>query len=172
MYRENEFYYITDRLHFDVYNVALKQYIISEERIIIKVFKKNKELVIIEVLNGVNTIVKDTRKDKNSDLCDMDLIFVKVLERYTSDYELKGMCYEYIDGIGSWYRVLIDGFDPNDKDLNIFYNQKLVTEDMITHSDVDKSVKDKQLKFLKITKGLKFSKPAKVKKLLDLIVND
>ena len=27
MYRENEFYYITDKLHHDVYNVALREHL-------------------------------------------------------------------------------------------------------------------------------------------------
>ena len=39
MIRDNEFYGISDILHFNVYASLLKEHIIKEERVIIKVFK-------------------------------------------------------------------------------------------------------------------------------------
>lgn len=166
MYREDEFYYITDKLYFDVYNVALKEHLKSQERLIVKIFRKDDEEVVIETLNGVNTIIKDTRKDKNSDIYEFDLVFVKVLERYTSDYEIKGMTYESVEGIGSWCRVKIDGYHPNDKILKPFYLKKKITKE-----DLKKYAKTKEEltyleKFYDITKGhFKFTKVSDVKKI-------
>lgn len=165
MYRENEFYYITDKLHHDVYYFALKEHLKSEERLIVKIFKDKEEEIVIETIKGKDMYIKDTRRDKKKELYDYDLVFLKAMERYTSDYEIKGMVYEFVEGIGSWYRVEIPGFDPTDPDLAIFYKKKQKTEEEILASDVPKEVKKKQLTFLKITKGLPFSSPSKIKKM-------
>lgn len=170
MYRKDEFYYITDILHYNVYNVALKNHIIKEERVIVKIFKKDNEEIIIECNNGINNTIKDTRKNKDNDICNYDLCLVKVLDRYTSDYELKGMVYESIEGIGSWYRVKIDNFNPKDKDLKVFYNKKRITKEDILNSDIDDIIKDKQIRFLDIIKDIPLSNPTKVKKVLNKIV--
>ena len=136
MYNEEYFYGITDLMHFNVYASLLKEHIIKEERVIIKVFKKDDEVVIIETNNFKDTILKDTRKDKNSDLMEFDLSFLKVLERYTSDYEIPGMIYERIEGIGCWYRVKIDGYLPSDKLLKPFFLKKKINkEDLSKYAD-------------------------------------
>ena len=170
MMRDNEFYGITDILHFNVYASLLKNHIIKEERVVIKVFKKDDEIVVIETNNFVDTILYDNRKDKNSDLMTYDLTFLKTLERYTSDYEIPGMVYEYIDGVGSWYRVKIDGYDPNDKLLKPFFLKKKITkEDLSKYASNKEELKTLE-KFYDITKGLiKFSKPKKVKELFSII---
>lgn len=167
MYREDEFYFLTDKLHHDIYALALKKYLTKEERVIVKIFKKDNEEVIIEVVDGKNEIIKDTRKDKKLSVFDMDLVFVKMLERYVSSYELPNMVYEYVEGIGAWYRVKIEGFNPNDSDLKIFYRKKAVTEEEILSSTKEKEIKDKQLSFLRLTKGIKFTRPSEVKKVFD-----
>jgi hypothetical protein len=170
MMRDNEFYGITDILHFNVYASLLKNYIIKEERVVIKVFKKDDEIVVIETNNFVDTILYDNRKDKNSDLMTYDLTFLKTLERYTSDYEIPGMVYEYIDGVGSWYRVKIDGYDPNDKLLKPFFLKKKITKEELSKYASNKEELKRLEKFYDITKGLiKFSKPKKVKELFALI---
>lgn len=167
MYNEEYFYGITDLMHFNVYASLLKEHITKEERVIIKVFKKDDEIVIVETNNFKDTILKDTRKDKNSDLMEYDLFFLKVLERYTSDYEIPGMIYEYIEGIGSWYRVKIDGYLPSDKLLKPFFlKKKLSREDLTKYADTKEEL-DRLNKFYDITKGLiKFSKVKEIKELL------
>lgn len=167
MYREDEFYFLTDRLHHDIYELALKDYLTKKERVIVKIFKKDNESVVIEVINGQNKIIKDTRKNKESSIFDMDLVFVKVLDRYVSSYELPNVFYEYVEGVGAWYRVKLDGFLPNDPDLKIFYRKKEVTKEEIINSTKNKEVKDKQLKFLELTKGIKFTRPSEVKKIIE-----
>ena len=161
MYRENEFYYITDKLHHDVYNVALREHLDKEERLVVKVFEKDDERIVIETSNGKDTYIFDNRKDKDSSIYDYDLIFVKMMERYVSSYELHNMYYESIEGVGSWYRVNISEFDPTDKDLEIFYKKK-VTKEIILKSSASEDIKNKQLKFLEITKGIRFTEPKKV----------
>lgn len=93
MYNDDYFYGIIDLMHFNVYAVLLKDHIIKEERVIIKVFKKDDEVIVMETNNFKDTILKDTRKDKETPITDYDLIFLKVLERYYSDYEIPGMIY-------------------------------------------------------------------------------
>ena len=44
MYNNEYFYGITDLMHFNVYASLLKEHIIKEERVIIKVFKKENEI--------------------------------------------------------------------------------------------------------------------------------
>ena len=56
MYNEEYFYGITDLMHFNVYASLLKEHIIKEERVIIKVFKKNDEIVVIETNNFKDTM--------------------------------------------------------------------------------------------------------------------
>ncbi len=172
MYREDEFYIISDLMHFNVYRKLLEDNIVNEDRVIIKVFKKNDEIVIIETNNFQDTILKDTRKDKNSDLMTFDLPFLKVLERYESDYEIKGMKYEYIDGIGSWCRVKIRGFKPDDKVLKPFFLKKKISkEDLSKYATNDKELK-KLEKFYDLTKGLlKFSKIKDVKEMFAKVEN-
>ena len=166
MYNDKYFYGITDLMHFNVYASLLKEHIIREERVIIKVFKNDNEVVIVETNNFKDTILKDTRKDKNSDLMEFDLTFLKVLERYTSDYEIPGMIYEYIDGIGSWYRVKIDGYLPNDKLLKPFFLKKKVSREDLAKYASNQDELDSLNEFYDITKGLiKFSKVKNVKEL-------
>ncbi len=167
MYNEEYFYGITDLMHFNVYATLLKEHLIKEERVIIKVFKKDNEVVVVETNNFTDAILKDTRVDKNSNLMEYDLTFLKVLERYTSDYEMPGMIYEYIEGVGSWFKVKIDGYVPNDKLLKPFFLKKKITrDDLIKYSNNEEEL-DKLNKFYDITKGLiKFSKVKEVKELL------
>lgn len=166
MYNEEYFYGLTDLIHFNVYASLLKNHIKKEERVIIKVFKKDNEVVVIETNNFKDTILKDTRKDKDSDLMSFDLVFLKTLERYYSDYEIPGMIYEYIEGIGSWYRVLIPEYSVNDKYLKPFFMKKKIRrEDLIKYAK-SKEELTKLNKFYDITKGLvKFTEPKDVKKL-------
>lgn len=166
MYNDKYFYGITDLMHFNVYASLLKEHIIKEERVIVKVFKKDNEIVVIETNNFKDTILKDTRKDKNSDLMEFDLTFLKVLERYYSDYEIPGMIYEYIEDIGSWYKVMIPGYSPSDKLLKPFFLKKKINkEDLIKYTTNSEDL-DKLNRFYDITKGLvKFSKVKDVKEL-------
>lgn len=167
MYNEEYFYCITDLMHFNVYASLLKEHILQEERVIIKVFKKDEEIVIMENNNFKDTILKDTRKDKNTDITEYDLTFLKVLERYTSDYEIPGMIYEHIEGIGCWYRVKIDGYLPSDKLLKPFFLKKKITKEDLTKYAKNDEELEKLNKFYDITKGLiKFSKGKEVKELL------
>lgn len=170
MYNDEYFYGLTDLMHFNVYASLLKDFIIKEERVIVKVFKKDNEIVVVETNNFKDTILKDTRIDKNSDLMEFDLTFLKVLERYYSDYEVSGMIYENMDGIGSWYRVKIDNYSPSNKLLKPFFLKKKLTK-----GDLKKYAKtDEELNYLEffydITKGLiKFSKASVVKELLSRV---
>ena len=167
MYNEEYFYGITDLMHFNVYASLLKEYITKEERVIIKVFKKDDEIVVMENNNFKDTILKDTRKDKNIDITEYDLTFLKVLERYTSDYEIPGMIYERIEGVGCWYRVKIDGYLPSDKLLKPFFLKKKITKEELTKYASNPEDLDRLNKFYDITKGLiKFSKVKEVKELL------
>ena len=167
MYNNEYFYGITDLMHFNVYASLLKEHIIKEERVIIKVFKKDEEVVIIETNNFKDTILKDTRKDKNTDLVEYDLTFLKVLERYTSDYEIPGMIYERIEGIGCWYKVKIDGYLPSGKLLKPFFLKKNISKDDLTEYASNQEELDRLNKFYDITKGLiKFSKIKEIKELL------
>ncbi len=95
-----------------------------------------------------------------------DLVFLKTLVRYYSDYEIPGMIYEYIEGIGSWYRVLIPEYSVNDKYLKPFFMKKKIRrEDLIKYAK-SKEELTKLNKFYDITKGLvKFTEPKDVKKL-------
>ncbi len=166
MYNEEYFYGLTDLLHFNVYASLLKEHIIKEERVIIKVFKKNDEVVVIETNNFNDSILKDTRIDKNSDLMEFDLVFLKVLERYYSDYEIPGMIYEYIEGVGCWYRVKIDGYLPNEKYLKPFFLKKKIDKNDLTKYANDDYELERLNSFYDITKGLiKFSKVKEVKEL-------
>lgn len=166
MYNKEYFYGITDLMHFNVYAALLKNFIIKEERVIIKVFKKNDEVVIIETNQFKDTILKDTRKDKTSDLMSFDLTFLKVLERYYSDYEIPGMIYEYIEGVGAWYRVKISGYSPDDKYLKPFFLKKDISIDNLEQYAKTTEELDNLKEFYQITKGLiKFTKPKKVKEL-------
>ena len=166
MYNNEYFYGITDLMHFNVYASLLKEHITKEERVIIKVFKKDNEVIIVETNNFKDTILKDTRKDKSIDLVEYDLTFLKVLERYYSDYEIPGMIYEYIEGVGSWYRVKIDGYVPSDKLLKPFFLKKEITKKDLTKYASNDIELDRLNKFYDITKGLiKFSKVKMVKEL-------
>ena len=167
MYNDKYFYGITDLMHFNVYASLLKEHIIREERVIIKVFKKENEVVVVENNNFKDIILKDTRVDKNSDLMEFDLVFLKTLERYYSDYEIPGMVYEYIEGVGSWYRVEIPEFNPNEKLLKPFFLKKKINREDLTKYATTLEELDRLNKFYDITKGLiKFSKVKKVKELL------
>ena len=166
MYNDKYFYGLTDLLHFNLYASLLKDKIIKEERVIIKVFKKENEVVVIETNNFKDTILKDTRLNKEDNLLEYDLIYLHTLERYYSDYEMPGMIYEYVEGLGSWYRVKIDGFNPLDKDLKPFYLKKKIEKDDLKKYAKNNDILNKLNKFYDITKGLiKFSKPTIVKDL-------
>ena len=172
MYKDDEFYIITDLMHFNVYRKLLEESVKNEERVIIKVFKKDNEVVIMETNNFQDTIIKDTRKDKNDDLMTYDLTFLKVLERYESDYEIKEMKYEYVDGVGSWCRVKIDGYKPDDKLLKPFYLKKKITKEDLKNYASNKEELKRLEKFFDITKGLlKFSKIKDVKEMFDKVEN-
>lgn len=166
MYREDYFYKISDLMHHNVYASLLRDHIIKEENVIIKVFKLEDEVVVIETNNFKDTILKDTRKDKNRDLMEYDLVFLKVLNRYYSDYEIPGMVYESVEGLGSWFRVCIPGFKPTDKYLKPFMLKKKINkEDLVNYAKNDEEL-TKLNKFYDITKGLiKFSKVEDVKEL-------
>lgn len=166
MYNDKYFYGLTDLLHFNLYASLLKDKIIKEERVIIKVFKKENEVVVIETNNFKDTILKDTRLNKDDNLLEYDLIYLHTLERYYSDYEIPGMIYEYVEGLGSWYRVKIEGFNPLDKDLKPFYLKKKIEKDDLIKYAKNNDTLNKLNKFYDITKGLvKFSKPTLVKDL-------
>jgi len=166
MYNEDYFYGITDVLHFNVYAELLKDKMKYEERVIIKVFKKDDNLVVMENNKGEDIILKDTRKDKNDDVLTYDLVFLRTLNRYASDYEMPGMVYEYVDGIGSWFKVKIDGYKPNDKMLKPFFlKKKIKKEDLKKYASSSEDL-EKLENFYDLTKGLlKFSKVNDVKKL-------
>ena len=142
------------------------KYTVQEENVIIKVFKLEDEVVVIETNNFKDTILKDTRKDKDRDLMAYDLVFLKVLNRYYSDYEIPGMVYESVEGLGSWFRVCIPGFKPTDKYLKPFMLKKKITkEDLVNYAKNDDEL-TKLNDFYDITKGLiKFSKVEDVKEL-------
>ena len=126
----------------------------------------------METNNFQDTIIKDTRKDKNDDLMTYDLTFLKVLERYESDYEIKEMKYEYVDGVGSWCRVKIDGYKPDDKLLKPFYLKKKITKEDLKNYASNKEELKRLEKFFDITKGLlKFSKIKDVKAMFDKVEN-
>lgn len=170
MYNSEYFYGITDLMHYNVYASLLKDYITKEERVIIKVFKKDNEVVIVETNNFTDTILKDTRKDKSSDLMTYDLTFLKVLERYYSDYEIPGMIYEYIEGIGAWYRVKIDNYNPEDKILKPFFLKKEIKKEDLSKCAKTEEELSKITNFYLLTKGLiKFTKPSTVKELFSRI---
>lgn len=170
MYIEDYFYGITDVMHHNVYASLLCNHIIKEENVIIKVFRLDGEIVVVETNNFKDTILKDTRKDKNKDLMKFDLVFLKVLNRYYCDYEIPGMIYESIEGLGSWYRVKIDGYLPTDKYLRPFFlKKKIIKDDLVKYAKNDEELNELN-NFFDITKGLiKFSKVDDVKKLFDRI---
>lgn len=173
MYREDEFYILMDLMHFNVYAALLKDHIKKEERVIIKVFKKGKEVVIVETNNFHDLFLMDTRVDKNSDLMEFDLVFLKVLERFYCDYEINGAIYESIEGIGSWMRVKIDGYLPFDKRLKPFYLKKKIEKgDLKNYTDNEKDL-NYLMNFYDLTKGqLKFSKVKKVKEIFNNFIKN
>ena len=66
MYREDYFYGLSDILQFNVRASFLHNRITSEERGILKVFKRDEEVIVIEFFQGKDEIIKDTRKDKTN----------------------------------------------------------------------------------------------------------
>ena len=118
MYKEDEFYSILDDLRFDMYYASYKNIMYNYERVLIKVFKLLDEMVIVETINGKDRIIFDNRLDKNKDLLEYDLVFLKVLDRFTCDEEISGRIYEKIAGIGCWSRVKIEGYNHNEAELN------------------------------------------------------
>ena len=167
MYREEYFYGLSDILHFNVMASFLKDKINKEERGIIKIFKRDKEIIVIEHLNGKDEILKDTRLDKDEDITNFDLVFLKAIERYTSDYELPGMIYEYIEGFGSWYRVKIDNYDPGDRRLKPFYlKKKIKKEDLIKYVNNKEDLKYLE-KFWEIKGEITFNKPKIIKEFFE-----
>ena len=59
----------------------------NAENVIIKVFKLDDEVVVIETNNFKDTILKDTRKDKNRDLMEYDLVFLDHMMPKMDGYE-------------------------------------------------------------------------------------
>ena len=59
MYNDKYFYGITDLMHFNVYASLLKEHIIREERVIIKVFKKENEVVVVENNNFKDDFIRN-----------------------------------------------------------------------------------------------------------------
>lgn len=170
MYHSNYFYGITDLMHFQVYASLLKDYILKEERVVIKVFRKGEEVVVIETNQFTDTILKDTRIDKNSDLMEFDLVFLKTLERYYSDYEIPGMIYEYMEGVGSWYRVKIDSYVPDEKLLKPFFLKKKIRKEDLPRYAKNAAELERLENFFAITKGLiRFHKPKEVQELFSKI---
>ena len=171
MYRKEYFYGLSDILQFNVRASFLKDKIIKEERGIIKVFKRDKEIIVMEYLNGNDEIIKDMRVDKNEDITNFDLVFLKAIERYISDYEYPGMIYEYIEGLGSWYRVKIDNYDPLDKRLKPFYLKKKIKKSDL--KDYVKTEEDLQYieKFWDIKGDIIFNKPKDIKKFFETMIN-
>ena len=62
MYNDKYFYGITDLMHFNVYASLLKEHIIREERVIIKVFKKENEVVVVENNNMEDDSMEQVNK--------------------------------------------------------------------------------------------------------------
>ncbi len=160
MYREGYFYGIIDILKYNVTASLFKDKIIKEENGIIEVFKKNREEIVIESVNGKETIIKDTRRNKNKDITEYDLVYLKSFNRYYLDYEIKGMVYVNIDN-NCYYRVKIDGYDPKDARIRPIY-----LKDVSINSD-NKYLYD----FIKISNGIRFVRPSKIKKYLNSILN-
>ena len=160
MYREEYFYGIMDLLQYNVMISLLKDKIIKEENGIIEVFKKGREEIVIESVNGEDKVIKDTRKDKNIDITNYDLIYLKSFNRFYSDYELKNMVYVNIDN-KCFYRVKIDGYKPSDIRLKPIYRKKV---------DFSKYEEDKEYleKFYNIFNNVKFVSPFKIKKYLKI----
>ena len=69
-----------------------------------------------------------------------------------------GRIYEYIDGIGSWSRVKIEGYCPDDEQLACFFDKNLTCDNEVS------------LKFKEIVKDEIFSKPDEVKELFKSIL--
>lgn len=160
MYKEDEFYSILDDLRFDMYYASYKNIMYNYERVLIKVFKLLDEMVIVETINGKDKIIFDNRLDKNKDLLEYDLVFLKVLDRFTCDEEISGRIYEKIAGIGCWSRVKIEGYNPNEAELNVFFEK----------SSNQSALNDYQKKFDEIVKGERFSKKEEVMKILNKII--
>ena len=170
MYREEYFYGFIDIMKYNIMLSLLKDNIIKEERGIIEIFKLDNEEIVIENINGLETIIKDTRKDKNNDITNYDLVYLKSFHRFYSDYELKDMIYVNIDN-HCYYRVKIDGYNPSDKRLKPFYLKKKITKD-----DLSKYVSNKEdLKYLEkfydIKGQVKFNKVKDIKEYFDTIIN-
>ena len=163
MYREDYFYGLSDILQFNVRASFLHNRITSEERGILKVFKRDEEVIVIEFFQGKDEIIKDINN--------FDLVFLKAIERYISDYKYPGMIYEYIEGLGSWYRVKIDNYDPLDKRLKPFYLKKKIKKSDL--KDYVKTEEDLQYieKFWEIKGNLKFNKPKDIKKFFETMIN-
>jgi hypothetical protein len=77
------------------------------------------------------------------------------------------MIYEYIEGIGCWYRVKIDGYLPSDKLLKPFFLKKKIKKEDLTKYATTNEELNKLNKFYDITKGLiTFNKEKEIKELL------
>ena len=76
MYREDSFYKISDLMHHNVYASLLKDHIIKEENVIIKVFKLKDEVVVIETniikeKEGLESM--DVLNQESSSISEMDI---------------------------------------------------------------------------------------------------
>lgn len=158
MYREDYFYHLIDILNFDLIPLVYPHQIKSPAQIVIKIFNSGQEYIVVETINGQDNIVKDNRSIKKP-LEEYDLIYLKVMERYTSSVELPETIYEKIDGIGCWSRVKIKGYSPQDKYLKPFYLKKSIAKnELVKYAKNSKELK-KLEKFYDIVREGKFTKP-------------
>ena len=77
MYNEEYFYGITDLMHFNVYASLLKDHIIKEERVIIKVFKKDE--TVIWKCNNCGFIFEGDAAPERCPACDHPIAHFEVL---------------------------------------------------------------------------------------------
>lgn len=157
MYKEGYFYGIIDIMKYNIMLSLLKENIIKEELGIIEMFNKDNEEIVIEIIDGKENIIKDTRKDKNNDITNYDLVYLKSFHRFYSDYEIKDMVYVNIDN-NCFFRVKIEGYDPKDKRLKPFYLKKKITKDGLVKYCNNKEDLKYLEKFYDIKGLVKFSK--------------
>ena len=158
MYHEDYFYHLIDILNFDLIPLVYPQQIVSPCQIIIKIFNKGQEYIVVETINGQDNIIEDNRISKTP-LEDYDLIYLKVMERYTSSVELPNMVYEKIQDLGCWCRVKIEDYNPKDKLLKPFYLKKpIAKQDLAKYAKNPKEL-EKLEKFFDVVKEGKFTKP-------------
>ncbi len=123
MIDKNYNYQILDNLEFDLIFANLKNKC-TYERLIIKVFKKQEDIIIIESLNGKDEILNN-KKITQDELLNYNLTFISAMERLTNKEE--DIIYEKLHNIGNWLRVKKD----NKKYQNKQYSAKKELEELI-----------------------------------------